>query len=132
MVICVVITIKELENLCVCSYPIYDSLIEDSWMIGEVATAELLEKEKEKVKEVIDTLLENYKHNVSFDLVSILIWLQLNGEEEGIDALVSCLYKVKQMRLKEIKRLQKDVDCCDVFIKNNPLNPINEDESNDN
>lgn len=115
-----IVTVKDIIKLCESSYPIYDILIEDAGMMGEYEIMDDLSKEKEKIKDLVEEMNREFYGNSSFDLITPYIWLQGKEDNGGIKAFVSCMDKVKQSKLKEIEKIQKDVDCCD-FIKKHYL-----------
>lgn len=114
------LTIKEFVKLCKESLPLYDMYIEDNGMSGDYEVAEQLDNEKQKLEKILDNMMETLQTNKLISISGYMIWLQ-QQDKEVARTLFSCLEMIQNNRLHQISELQKEVDTCEKFLKNQPL-----------
>ena len=110
-------TLGDLIKECELAIPIYREIAEDDGMAGDNEAYESWNNDADKLEKLIEAMRKQLNMNQIVSLASVSYWLNSEENKTVKQILMSALSIVRDRKMYEVKKLQKEVDFCDKFLK---------------
>lgn len=110
-------TLNDLIKMCELAIPIYREIAEDEGMQGDMELYDYWDKEANKLEKLIKAMRDQLNTNQIISLGGCVFWLNSDENKTVKELILQALNIVKDRKDYEIKKLQKDVDFCNQFLK---------------